>query len=214
MIQDCQQFDLRIQSLLDQRIDPETDGLLGAHCAGCPDCQRSLIAYSLLHTEFLRDTDSMKLKLENLGLQDLVVGHAPERQRGRWIAVAASLAAMLLLAIALSINEPKDRGAGQAIAMHFNPAAEVHHDGVNQARLETLAQISNRLNQYDLYNFSTELPPIRSFKALSMCFDWLQRSWQERAKTTEAKPDLSRSHTQPAHQFMAWSANGNRAQLA
>lgn len=196
MIRDCQQFDLRIQDLLDRRIDPETDDRLCAHSAICRECHQSLMAYSLLHTEFLNDSDSMKIKLESLGLQNIVIGYRQKRDYRRMATFIASLAAMLLLAITFCFNNVGIREMEESLAMRFETDLETQGNPVDNTDLEALVQIGTSLNRYNLYNYSTELPPIRSIKALSMCFDWLQRSWHRGATTSHTDPDVSRHRPQ------------------
>ena len=116
MIQNCHQFERRIQELLDHRIDPETDDLLCAHSDICESCHRYLMAYSLLHTEFLRDTDSMKIKLENLGLHEFAIRRRKNPDLRKLFAIASGIAAMLLVIAALSFNKFSSSGIDRPIA--------------------------------------------------------------------------------------------------
>jgi hypothetical protein len=189
VIQNCHQFERRIQDLLDSRIDPETDDLLCAHSAICESCHQSLMAYSLLHTEFLRDTDSMKIKLENLGLHEFAVRRRNNPDLRKLFAIAASIAAMVLVIATLSLNRFSSSGIDRPIAGNFKSEPISHHGQPDPVDFEKLVHIGSSLNHYDLYNYSTELPPLNSFMALSVCFDWLQRSWFN-AKKDESDPGV------------------------
>jgi hypothetical protein len=160
------------------------------------------MAYSLLHTQFLNDSDSMKIKLESLGLQNTIIGYRQKRDYLRMAAIIASLAAMLLLAITLCLSNAGNRDTEESLAVRFEADLATQRNPVDNTDLEALVQMGTSLNRYNLYNYSTELPPIRSIKALSMCFDWLQRSWHRPATTSASDPDVSRHRPLPDHRWV------------
>lgn len=180
-MQDCQQFERRLQYLMDSRIDPETDQLLCAHSAICNDCHESLMTYSLLHTSYLKDSDSMKIKLENLGLQEVFLRRKPKSVGRNWGFVVASIAAIVLVFAAL---------AGSSLLLQLNesvPVAVKELDRHGSERsvvpsfrdmsFESFVRVQEDLGQNDLYQLSTDLPGLRPLKALAHCLNWVQQSW-------------------------------------
>lgn len=193
MIQNCQQFNERIQELMDRRVDPETDDLLCAHGTVCSSCYESLMAYSILHTEFLNDSDSMKMKLSNLELHEFAIRNRRQPDSYRLFAIATSIAAMLLLFVALSTERFANYGRTNGIAMPGeNVAISPDLSEFPSANPISLVQFRESLNQIDFYAYSSELPGVRPFKALSQCFDWLQSSWLNRNRDEITEPDLGR----------------------
>lgn len=187
MIQNCQQFERRIQHLMDSRIDPETDHSLCAHSEACVDCHESLMAYSFLHTSYLQDSDSMKIKLENLGLHEVFTRRSPlPRRSNRWFAVVASVAAMLLVCLGVlgsewgkQLQKPEQPNA-VAVAMN-SPAEESSQleslSSQNQISFNSLVRVHQNLDHHELYQYSTDLPGLRPLKAISYCLSWVQESW-------------------------------------
>ncbi len=178
---------------MDRRVDPETDDLLCAHGSVCNSCHESLMAYSILHSQFLNDSDSMKIRLSNLELQELAIRNRRQPNSYRLFAIATSIAAMLLLFVALSTEKFANLGQANRIAV---PAENVgiSHDlsQLPSANPISLVQFRESLNQIDFYAYSSELPGVRPFKSLSQCFEWLQRSWLNKNRDEITEPDLGR----------------------
>ena len=180
---------------MDRRVDPETDELLCAHGSVCNDCYESLIAYSILHTEFLHDSDSMKIRLSNLELQELAIRNRRQPNAYRMFAVAASIAAMLLVFVALTTGRFGNQAPANRLAMPVeNDAMSADDLATSTANPISLVQFRERWNEIDFYAYSSELPGVRPFKALSQCFDWLQSSWLNRNRQDTTEPDSSRLH--------------------
>lgn len=177
---------------MDRRIDPETDDLLCAHGSVCNSCYESLIAYSILHTEFLNDSDSMKIRLSNLELQELAIRNRRQPNSYRLFAVATSIAAMLLVLVALRSERIANFApANNLVLPAENNAILPDELGPSNANPISLVQFREQWNGIDFYAYSSELPGVRSFKALSQCFDWLQKSWPNSNRRDVAEPDFS-----------------------
>lgn len=172
---------------MDCRIDPETDNSLCAHSATCEACHESLMAFSMLHTNHLQDSDSMKIKLENLGLHEVFARRRPlPRRNNRWFAVVASVAAMLIVCLGVLCS---DWGAEllnpekpTAVVMVAGPSDEQSSrltlvSGLDKVSLSSLVRVHENLGHHDLYQYSTDLPGLRPLKALTYCLSWVQDSW-------------------------------------
>ena len=199
MIKDCHSFESRIQQLMDSRIDPETDDALWRHSAQCADCYQSLMAYSLMHSEFLNDSDSMKIKLDTLVLMDLKKVQQKRRPRfGYYAAVAASLAAILIVSICLmpDSNGGDVREVAMKSASFRTATAAIRADDVPQTissseAVASLASLRQTLDPFEITTLSTpEWTPIQPIKSLSVCFDWLQKSWRRTTKSDGDEIDL------------------------
>lgn len=182
-VNDCQKFEQRIQSLMDSRIDPETDQEVCAHTAVCDECYESLMAFSLVHTNYLQDSDSMKIKLEHLGLHEAMLKHKKQRPNYKHLfALAASIAALILVMTALSIQLlNKTKQLDSVAIVHApptpaEPAATVEPTFKN-VNLDSFARIKQSLDNNDIYASISELPGLRTFKTLSNYLDWFQRSF-------------------------------------
>ena len=197
MIQNCQQFEVRLQELLDARIDPETDEWICRHSKQCAECHESLMAFSLLHSNFLNDSDSMKIKLENLAVLQSLNQEVPKSSRKKnLVSILASLAAMLLLGFFM-IPQAWLGGSSQPsmVANHSsNPKIEVA--GLQKARVEMSSwnPIRESFRHIEIYSYSEDLPGINSIRALSVCFDWLQRSLLPTSKPAQKEVDSHRIH--------------------
>jgi hypothetical protein len=109
----CVQFELRLNRLLDDRRDPESDLELVEHSRECPVCAELLFA----HETLLRGVEARQLD-EPVAGRDLAVRVAAEVARGsretawrRWSWSLATIAAALLLALAMwhrlgGLNDP------------------------------------------------------------------------------------------------------------
>ena len=185
---DCQKFEQRIQFLMDSRIDPETDQEICAHSAVCESCYESLMTFSLLHTNYLQDTDSMKIKLEHLGLHEAMLKHKKQRPDYKHLfALAASIAALILVMTALSIQFLNSRPADAVAVIKVEPAplppkspeAPTYNnvDLEYSVSLESFVRIKESLDNNEIYASISELPGLRPFKTISNYLDWFQRSF-------------------------------------
>lgn len=223
-IQDCQQFEQRLQNLMDSRIDPETDESVCSHAAVCDECHESLMGYSLLHTNYLQDSDSMKIKLENLGLHEVFALRRPlPRRSNRWFAIVTGVAAMLLVCLGIMGSDwigefGKGRYANTvpspAVAMNSadDLEEEAHHaadDVLTPVSLHSLVRVHGNLGDHDLYQYSTDLPGLRPLKAISYCLSWVHDSWFGQVDGNEvgvarpARPDseVLRSNISPIETY-------------
>jgi hypothetical protein len=112
----CQQFDDRVQDLLDQRRDPRWDQKVLRHAEQCESCRKSLACYSALNVLSAdRLSGKSKIPVRSGSLQRpmassrLATGHSVSI--GRTWKVASVLAAMLLILAGLTVfsNSPGTR---------------------------------------------------------------------------------------------------------
>lgn len=178
---DCQKFEKRIQFLMDSRIDPETDQELCDHTVVCEPCYESMMAFSLLHTNYLQDSDSMKIKLENLGLHEALFKHEQTKNPNRkhLFALAASLAALVLVMAALTSHFFVDSKPTASVAIsHVEPSLpKAKHPVVTNVNFDSFVRIKQSLDNNDIYASISELPGLRPFKTISNYLDWFQRSF-------------------------------------
>lgn len=184
MIKDCHSFERRVQQLMDSRIDPETDEALWRHGAQCPDCYQSLMACSLLHSEFLNDSDSMKIKLDTIGLHDLQIRRTPNSRVGYFVSVIVSLAALVVLSLWLLPNESLEHQT-QPVAM--NRQVFVTQDAVYSAEeaVASFTQLRDTLDPYEITTVTSQWSPIKPIQTLSQCLEWIQRSLNSTTETIQ-----------------------------
>lgn len=113
----CDQFEDRLNDVLDSRDDPRGDAALVAHAAGCRDCRKLAAAYAVLTdgaTELRRTAEPMAMEL------------SPAR-RPAWTLVAAPLMAVAATALFMFYQAPAvDHDAAlQATVVPNTPAAAV-----------------------------------------------------------------------------------------
>jgi len=190
VIKDCHSFERRIHELMDNRIDPETDEALWQHGATCADCYQSLMACSLLHSEFLHDSDSMKIKLDSIGLCDLQIQSERHRPAPRYFAaVACGLAAICLIALgsipahtdqAGSRVELADRGGIRVAAKLESAAPQVDYS--SEQAVQSLISLKETLDPFELSSLTADWSTFRGVKSLSACLEWLQRSWHRKTR--------------------------------
>ena len=176
MIRDCRSFERRIQQLMDGRIDPETDEALWRHGSECADCFQTLMACSLMHSEFKNDSDSMKIKLETIGLHELGLRQRKQPQLRQMIALVASLAAILLVSVCLL--PPQGTGQASKMVAHVpsNSDLQTAPTIVGENNVDTFW---TRLDPFEIAQFTADWSSISSFSA---CFDWIHQSWQTTAE--------------------------------
>ena len=213
---DCQKFERRIQELMDSRIDPETDEALCAHTAICDSCYENLMAYSLLHTTYLQDSDSMKIKLENLGLHEAMFKQKKETPNHKHLfALAASIAALILVMAALTSQffvgneKPAELAAMKAPTVRRQIEGLTKDDRFQNVSFESFVIIKETLNQNEIYSSISELPGLKPFKTISDCFDWFHRSFfgfgtdgrngSEKTPNLGQRFDRDRSEPYPNH---------------
>ncbi len=172
MIDNCSEFDDRIQRLMDEKIDPETDQSICAHTSVCSDCYESMMAYSLLHTNYLNDSDSMKIKLEHLGLHDALLRNPEKPNHKRMLAVATSIAAMLMLLAGL-YSSVLLKGQPKSMSVASIAPTPVAAEPFYQLDFETFRKIKHSIESNNLVVYTTELPGIKPFRALSLYLDWV-----------------------------------------
>lgn len=206
MVENCQQFERRIQALMDARIDPETDEAICSHTAICNDCYQSMMAYSLMHTSYLNDSDSMKIKLENLGLHEASFRYAQNQipNRKYLFTVAASIAALVLIFAALGqmafppfkdqtakvhtsrVSDPailsSNSGAtvGSFVRPKFTgelPTRKEPANSFENVDFVSFVEIKRSLDQNEIYASLSELPGFQPFKTLANCLDWFHQSF-------------------------------------
>ena len=192
MIKDCRSFERRIQQLMDSRIDPETDEALWQHGALCDDCYRSLMACSLMHSEFLNDSDSMKIKLDTLGLQEFQRrAQQDSTSSARYlVGLVASLAAMILLSVFLLPEPVRDV---RPLAQNNHAVNLVHqsNDSSGQAA-ESFSRLRQALDPYEITSLTSDWSPIKPIQTLSVCLDWIQKTWRRDQKSvSEPASDLN-----------------------
>ena len=194
MIKDCHSFERRMQQLMDSRIDPETDQSLWQHSAECADCYQSLMACSLMHSEFLNDSDSMKLKLDTIGLHEIKIRKKQERQPrwGYFAVVASGVAAILVLSCFLVLPSENDQQRELALSARTTSVENSHSlepsqeqvERENQQVLASFTSLRRSLDPFEITTLTNEWAPMRPLKSLSACFDWLHRSFK-RSKEAE-----------------------------
>lgn len=141
------------------------------------------MAFSLLHTSFLNDSDSMKIKLENLAIFESQDEKPPAWNRRRLASVFLSLAALLLVGFFLM---PSEWLGGQSESQ--NAIAKQH--SWNTVEVTGLQKASDNLNSWNafrenfgeiqIYPYSAypeSYSSIGSFSVLTVCLDWLQKSF-------------------------------------
>lgn len=117
----CHTFDKRIQQLLDARQPLVGDALLEAHALACPACEETLATYQCM----LLGVRQLPRPSLDSGFAARVVGEAqlPEvkvaarggtSSRVRWLAPLATVAALLLVAVAVGVWSGNGRGSADA----------------------------------------------------------------------------------------------------
>ena len=163
---------------MDRRIDPETDESLCAHTAHCSVCYQNLMVYSLMHTNYLNDSDSMKIKLQNLAVYDQRMQNKQTRVwRSSLVGLVTSVAAVVLFAAFFLFNRSLNTGEGigplraaadPPIAIEFNRQV---------VDIRSWVLINHSLNQNDLYSYSTRLPGLQPIRAISNALlNWLEKT--------------------------------------
>ena len=186
MIKDCHSFERRIQQLMDSRIDPETDEGLWRHGAECSECYHSLMACSLMHSEFLNDSDSMKIKLDTIGLRDLQIRQEPSSRVGYIVSVVASLAAILVLSLCLLPNDDLLDQHVQPVVMNTQPPVVDSTSSAEEA-VESFSHLRDTLDPYEITTVTSQWSPIKPIQTLSECLEWIQRSLRGPAKSKKTE---------------------------
>ena len=189
MINNCREFEERIQQLMDDRIDPETDEAVCAHTSICSDCYESMMAYSLMHTSYLNDSDSMKIKLEHLGLHQALNRQSHKPNRKKLFAIAASIAAMILLFAALTSGMFDN---DNRVPVASFDGQSVTPPPIYQVDFESFRKIKESIETNDLVLYGSDLPGIKPFRALSIYLRWVQESL---LNFTQEKPAPSKDST-------------------
>jgi hypothetical protein len=98
----CEQFETRLNDILDRRGDPGRDGSLTAHSARCARCRRTAESYSVL-------IDGLRQWQEDAAGRPPVRSHVGTNAGRRGMAFAAfAVAAGLMLAVVLHRRPPAD----------------------------------------------------------------------------------------------------------
>lgn len=177
MIRNCQQFEQRLHTLLDQRIDPETDEVLCTHAADCQPCDESLMAYSLLHTEYLSDSDSMKIKLSNLNCYtelDHTTSQPPGL--GRHLTLIASLAAMVVIFAAIWNGDQVNIERPSPIPQNRSAVAQKIEIPAEPSQGFSLAGFSREISFEQISEYRVGIPGLWQFNTLGDCLDWIRRA--------------------------------------
>jgi hypothetical protein len=112
----CEEFEDRLNAILDERQRPEADVELALHCETCPECRQLASAYArLLDGFYALVTPAAPRDMSARVLADFTVSVSPKR---RLSAPSASLAAgaLALAAGLLIVVTPLLRNAPQAVS--------------------------------------------------------------------------------------------------
>jgi hypothetical protein len=140
----CEEFEERINAVLDERRRPEWDAELSLHCDSCADCRKTAEAYDHLLDGFYALTapdapDDLALRV----LVDVQNERAPRRRFTRRTAIMATAAAILVAIGPLLHTTPESQvatsNAPQQVATR--PAA-----GATRAPLEELPLVPELLS--------------------------------------------------------------------
>lgn len=133
----CDQFQNRMDLLLDQRQDLDRDVLLRSHAETCPSCRSRLSAWSTID-EIVSSSDSA-ISVDPTRQLGAASAPTPMLTTGAWTGAAWAIAALVLVCVAMTPwitpNTPTDgRGAtGAIVATEPNPMA------VPPAEIDSLA---------------------------------------------------------------------------
>lgn len=122
----CQEFEDRMNVLLDERKSPEGDGALSAHAAGCEPCGRLLVGQRVLLAGLKRGklpaasanfAQQVVSKSRQDAVEAVVLDAPRSSRRVAWFVAAGLLTAAAVALIAVSVaawNAPNGRDAGNA----------------------------------------------------------------------------------------------------
>jgi hypothetical protein len=114
----CEEFEERINAVLDERRRPEWDAELGLHCETCAECRRLAESYDhLLDGFYALTTPEISDDLALRVLVDLKHERPAHRRAGRIAAVLATAAALLIAVVPLASN----RNAKQVATTEATP---------------------------------------------------------------------------------------------
>lgn len=92
----CEQFDIRVQDLMDQRLELSTDSLIQEHASHCSRCQGQL-------DSFLSLEDSFSGKIPASYFRDIEPNGRPKRNRmAGWLPLAVTLSLGVLIGVTLA----------------------------------------------------------------------------------------------------------------
>ena len=131
----------------------------------------------------------MKIKLEHLGLHDILSRKQETPNHKRIFSVAASIAAIILLFASLYsgslINDQP-----MAVKVASVPTPEIRQP-FYQLDFESFRKIKHSIESSDFILYTSELPGIKSFRALSLYLDWVfDYTQRELDKQPKISPEL------------------------
>lgn len=137
---------------------------------------------SLLHTSFLNDTDSMKIKLQHITSRNKSARrHRRFVRSSSLMALVSSLAAVVLL-ICLVDERPGGVADPTKVAI---PATLAISDPVPAANGNTRlvdfrswVTLGDQLNRNGIYSYSSRLPGLRPIATFSRVWEWLEESFR------------------------------------
>jgi hypothetical protein len=137
----CEEFEARLQELLDQRRHPNFDALASRHARMCPECRELLVVYGIVLDEvrFL-DVPPPANDLAERVLDEVLL--SPRRERPRYLSplVWVTAAAVAILVVGRRADEPRDLPAPVANAPQSSPGIERHRDDIPVPAVGALAQ--------------------------------------------------------------------------
>ncbi len=126
----CDQFETRLNDLLDRRISPDDDATLCAHAQRCPACADSMAAYLSLTTAIQKlppdsPDETFRFAVMNRMAEEQSV--SIHRQRRQWLMASLVTAATVLIALTLwrgGIDPNSSAGTAGGVATDLPPGYE------------------------------------------------------------------------------------------
>lgn len=126
----CEQFQQRLNEVLDERADPAGDSHLSGHAADCDDCRAALVGSRVL----LRGLSRLRVPAVRADFSERVVAAAiaPASREPRsrlWLAGGVLLASAAAAMLAVSIVWYARRGAENVVSRPDKPTTELQPTG-------------------------------------------------------------------------------------